>query len=129
MVSPEMRKLIGSQVENKIGQTSDDLKYWCLKEKDVFNSDETRLIIHLHSNCALAKRGEIEIKHADLVREDNCMIITVTLRARRYGHISVPKINFKNAFRSYPIRGLADDISGVVYRSTAKGPHGLCTIL
>ena len=37
------------------------------------------------------------------------------------GHIHTPFLIFTNSQRSYPIRGLRDNVHGVAYRSQAKG--------
>lgn len=121
MVSPAKRELIDRQVAFHIGQLSRDLKSGLLREEDIFNSDETHFIIHLHNNRTLSKRGDTEIKYADVVSGDDGMTMMVTLGGGCDGHMGVPMIIFKNAFRSYPIRGLCDDIPGVTYRSTPKG--------
>lgn len=120
MVSPAKRELIDRQVAFHLGQLSRDLRSGSLREEDIYNSDETHFVVHLHSNRTLARRGENEVKYADVVSGDDGMTMMVTLGGGRDGTMPVPLMIFKNLSRSYPIRGLNDDVPGVAYRSSPK---------
>lgn len=120
MVSPGRCEIIDRQLKFHIGQLYRDLKYGSLNEEDIFNSDETHFVIYLHRNHTLAKRGEKEIKYADVLSGGDGMTMMVTLGGGSDGTMDVPLMILKNVSRSYPIRGLSDDVPGVSYRSSPK---------
>lgn len=120
MVSPAKRELIDRQVAFHLGELAREFQSGDIREEDIFNSDETHFIVHLHSNRTLAVRGETKIKYADVVSGDDGMTMMVTLGGRCMESV-IPMMIFKNPSRSYPIRGLPDDIPGVSYRSGPKG--------
>lgn len=120
LVSPVNLELTDRQDASHIGQLSCDLKSGLLKKEEIFNSDETSFILHLHNKQTLSKNGGTEMKYANLVSGDDSMTLMIALGGGCGCHIKVPMIIFENVFRSYPIRELCDDIPSVTYSSTSK---------
>lgn len=110
------------------GHLSRDLKSGSIREEDIFTSDETDLDIPVQRNHTLVTRGETEITYADVVSGEDGMKMMVTLGCGHEVCMNVPLIIFKNPFRPYSNRCLADDLPGVEYRSGSTGFYGLCSI-
>ena len=52
---------------------------------------------------------------------DESMTIVVRILGGHRATIEAPMLNFSNENRSYPIRGLVDNILGISYRTGPKG--------
>ena len=65
--------------------------------------------------------GQEEVKYADAVSGGEGMTMVVRIIGGRDAKVEAPFMVFKNANRSYPIRGVPDGICGVSYRSGPKG--------
>lgn len=76
--------------------------------------------MHLHSSCALAVRGETNIKYAEVVSGYDGVDMMVILGGRCMESIT-SMILFRNAARFYAIRKFLDDIYRIWYRSGLKG--------
>lgn len=121
LISPAKLEIIHRKVAYHLGELARDFRSGRLHEQDLFNADETHCVIHLHNSRTLAKRGESEVKYADVVSGDEGMTLMVLLGGGCNAQMGVPMIIFKNASRSYPIRGVQDDTPGITYRSSPKG--------
>lgn len=94
------------------GELDDDL---------VLNMDETHFIVNMDDGKTLDVKGATSVKYHDVVNGGEGMTMVVTLRGGASARLEVPMLIFQNETRSYPMRGLADDVPGVTYRT---GPRG-----
>ena len=91
------------------------------KEDDVENADEMHFVIDMENGRTLGFSGQEEVKYADAVSGGEGMTMVVRISGGCDAKMEAPFMVFKNANRSYPIRGVPDDICGVSYRSGPKG--------
>ena len=61
------------------------------------------------------------MKYAEVVFGGESMTMVVRISGGRRATNEAPMLIFSNENRSYPIRGLIDDIPGVSYRTGLKG--------
>lgn len=66
------------------------------------------------------RRGAEELRYADVTSGGEEMTILVRLSGGPSAIIEPPLIIFTNKNRIYPIRGVPDNVSGVVYRTESK---------
>ncbi|KAG0620447.1 hypothetical protein M758_4G216500 [Ceratodon purpureus] len=85
------------------------------------NLDETHFVINLDNGKTLEFRGDTSVKYTDVVSGGESMTLVVRISGGRRSTIEAPMIIFTNENRSYPIRGLIDNVPGVTYRSGPKG--------
>jgi len=91
-----------------------------LKEEDVFNAGETHFVIDQHNDKTLGRRGDDEVKYADVVSGDEGMTMMVLIAGGPQATICPPFLIFKNPNSFYPIRGVPDVAPGVSYRTGPK---------
>ena len=78
--------------------------------------------MNMDNGRTLRFSGESEVKYADVVLGGEGMTMVVRIGGGRNARIEeAPFIGFKNSGRSYPIRGLPDNVPGISYRSGRKG--------
>jgi DDE superfamily endonuclease len=82
--------------------------------------DETHLHINMDNGRALAEIGDRHVKYLDVVSGGHGMAMMVRLLGGAGGMIANPFIIFQNESRSYPIRQVPYNFSGVSYRSQQK---------
>jgi hypothetical protein len=90
-------------------------------EDYIENIDETHFVINFQNGRTLGFRGDVEKKYADVVNGGEAMTMVVRITGGRRGKLEVPMMIFSNPNRSYPIRGVEDNVPGVSYRSAPKG--------
>ena len=66
-------------------------------------------------------RREQVIKYTDVVFEEEVMTSVVQVTRGVRAKIKAPMVIFTNSNKSYPIRGIADNIPQVIYQSRSKG--------
>ena len=115
--SPRKMLFIEKQVAHHLGVLARQFRSGELKGDDVENADETHFVIDMDNGRTLGFSGQEEVKYADAVSGGEEMTMVVRISSGRDAKIEA----FKNANRSYPIRGVPDDICGVSYRSGPKG--------
>lgn len=120
-VSPAKQEVIEREVAFHLGQLRRDFQSGSIHEENVFNADETHFKIDTNDGKTLAMRGDEHIRFSDVVSGDDGMTMMLLLGGCPAAHMGMPFIVFKNGNSSYPIRGVADDVPGVCYRSQAKG--------
>lgn len=126
LMSPAKREVINRKISYHLGQLRRDFLAGHINECDIFNADETHVVIHLKSNKTLAVRGDTAVKYADVVSGDEGMTLLVTLRGGPNAGLEPSFIIFKNVSRSYPIRGVDDNVPGITYRSSPKAWMDAC---
>lgn len=92
-----------------------------LDENWVENVDETHFVIDFDNGKTLGFGGEAQVKCADVVSGGEGMTMVVRISGGPSAHIHPPMMIFTNADRSYPVRGVADTVPGVCYRTGPKG--------
>lgn len=85
------------------------------------NMDETHLIIDMKRPRILGFRGEGTLKYADVVSGGESMTLVLRISGGANAKLHPAFLIFQNDRRSHPIRGVADDVPGVSYRSSPKG--------
>ena len=85
------------------------------------NIDETHLIIDMKKPRVLGFKGEGSLKYADVVSGGESMTLALRISGGVDSRLHPPFLIFQNDRRSYPIRGVDDNIPGVCYRSSPKG--------
>ena len=78
-------------------------------------------MINMDNGRTLSFSGESEVKYADVVSGGEGVTIMVRLSGGRDARVQNTFMVFKNSSRSYPIRGVPDDIPGILYGSGQKG--------
>lgn len=66
----------------------------------------------------LGFKGDKEVRYADVCSGGESMTMVLRLSVRG---IEIPFMIFQNKGRNYPIRGVPDDVPGVIYRTGPKG--------
>jgi hypothetical protein len=120
-VSPEKREFIDRSCVYHLGIVKRAFENGDLKEEMVENWDETHFVINLDNGKTLGLIGEKSIKYADVVSGGEGMTMLVRITGGPSACIQPPLMIFQNSNRSYPIRGVPDDVPGVCYRTQPKG--------
>ena len=120
-LSPEKQCFIEKTVAHHLGVVKRGFDTGELNEDFVFNMDETHFVINVDNGKTLGFRGDEDVKYADVVSGGESMTMVVLISGGYKASILTPMMIFKNENRAYPIRGLSDNVPGVVYRS---GPRG-----
>lgn len=92
-----------------------------LEEDNIENADETHFLIDVDNWSTLGFPGESEVKYAEAFSGREGMAMFVPTSGGRDAKIEALFMVFKNANKSFPIRGIPDDVPGVSYRSVPKG--------
>jgi DDE superfamily endonuclease len=104
-----------------LGQIQRDFVPGALDENMVENMDETHFIVNMDDGKTLGFRGDEECKYMDTVSGGEGMTMVLRITGGPNAAIQPPMMIFQNDARSYPIRGVPDDVPGVSYRSGPKG--------
>lgn len=94
------------------GELNDDL---------IENADETHCVINMNNGKTLRFIGDEHLKHMDVISGGDAMTIVIKVGGGRRASIQPPMVLFKNGNHSCPIHPVADDVSGLCYRTSAKG--------
>ena len=121
MVSKEKMEYIEREVAYHLGRLSREFTDGTLDEGLVENIDETHFIINMDNGRTLGFAGDNNVKYADVVSGGEGMTMVVRITGGPYARIEPPMIIFCNSKRSYPIKGVADNVPGVSYRTQPKG--------
>ena len=78
-------------------------------------------VFNMDNGKTLAFIGDKEVKYADVVSGGEPITMMVRITGGKNSMICPPMLIFKNQNRSYPIRGVADNVPGVCYRSSPRG--------
>lgn len=120
-VSKKKKEYIEKCTAFHLGELKRAFECGDLNEDLIENADETHCVINLDNSKTLGFIGDNEVKYMDVVSGGDPMTIMMRVSGGVRASIQPPMIIFKNASRSYPIRGVADDVPGVCYRSSPKG--------
>ncbi|RLN69414.1 hypothetical protein BBJ28_00022260 [Nothophytophthora sp. Chile5] len=120
-LSPEKQMYIEKEVAVHLGKVKRGFESGVLNEDTIENIDETHFIIDFDNGKTLDFSGVKQIKYADVVSGGEGMTMVVRISGGPAARIMPPMMIFTNMSRSYPIRGVPDDVVGVTYRSGPKG--------
>lgn len=120
-VSPKKQLQIDRTIAFHLGFLKRAFESGELNEDTVENADETHFVFNLDNGKTLAFIGDREVRYADVVSGGQPITMMVRITGGKHATICPPMIVFQNMKRSYPIRGLEDNIPGVCYRSSPKG--------
>lgn len=84
------------------------------------NVDETHFVINMDNGRSLGFRGDSTVKYANVVAGGESITLVVRISGGRQSMIEAPMIIFTNSNRTYPIRGIDDNIPGVCYLTSPK---------
>lgn len=121
MVSPEKELLIEKSVAFHLGELKRGFESGLLNETRIENADETHFVFNMDNGKTLGLKGDRHVKYADVVSGGDPITMMVRLTGGPNARIDPPILIFKNDNRSYPIRGVPDNVPGVCYRSQPKG--------
>lgn len=121
LLSPAKELFIEKEVAYHLGQIAREFWSNSVDENDIGNADETHFLINVDNCRTLGFSGDVSVKYADVVSGGEGITMVVRLSGGRDSKIESPFMVFQNASRSYPIRGVADNVPGVSYRSGPKG--------
>lgn len=118
---PELTEAGNALMEKRVAyhlgglKRSYDAKRWT--NETMRNFDETHLLQAMERQKMLAEKGTTCVKALEVVSGSKGFSGVLVL-----GEEILPSmVIFQNDLRSYPIRGIADDIDGITYRSAPKG--------
>ena len=120
-VSREKQLYIEKSVAFHLGQVCRDFAFGDLDEECVENMDETHFVINMDNGRTLGFKGDGDVKYADVVSGGEKMTMVVRISGGPRSIVETPMMIFCNNNRSYPMRGLPDDVPGVSYRTGPKG--------
>ena len=121
MVSKEKKIFLERSVAHYLGQVSRAFQKGELDENMVDNCDETHFVVNMDNGRTLGFKGDSQVKYADVVSGGEGMTMMVRITGGTGASIEPPMMIFANGNRSYPIRGIPDDVPGVSYRTQPKG--------
>lgn len=120
-LSPEKTVLLEKEIAAHLGRLKKGFQCGDLREEDISNADETHFVINMDNGKTLGVCGDQEVRYADVTSAGEGMTLVVRLSGGPAARIEPPLIIFMNKNRSYPIRGVMDNIPGVAYRTGPKG--------
>lgn len=120
-VSPARQLQIDRSIAYHLGVLKRGFDSGEFNEDTIENADETHFVFNLDNGKTLAFIGDREVRYADVVSGGQPITMMVRLTGGKNATICPPMLVFQNVNRSYPIRGLDDNIPGVCYRSSPKG--------
>lgn len=120
-LSPAKQLEVEQEVARHLGKMKKGFESGEYDENHMSNADETHFIINMDNGKTMGFCGDKEVKYADVTSGGEGMTMLIRLSGGRKARIEPPLMIFKNKTRSYPIRGVPDDVPGVAYRS---GPRG-----
>ena len=115
--SPAKIERLEKQVAYHLGVMARGFRSGELNEDCIENVDETHFVIDVDNGRTLGFSGKSEVKYADAVSGGEGMTMVVCLSVGMEAKIQPPFMVFKNGNRSFRIRGVPDNVSGVSYRS------------
>lgn len=119
--SPAKIEYIERTVAFHLGELQRGFQSGELDEDSMENVDETHFIIDMNNGMSLGFSGDECVKFADVVSGGEGMTMIVRITGGKHAEIAAPFMIFQNKDRNYPIRGCADDVPGVSYRTQPKG--------
>lgn len=108
---------------NKIGFDSSELV-----EDMVENANETHFQINKDIGATLRFTGNQAVKHADVLSGGQPITMMVRISGGANVMLHTPMLIFQNQNRSYPIRGVKDNIPGVFLSNLLEGMDECCDL-
>lgn len=119
-VSPAKLEFIEKTVAFHLGQIKREFAAGTLQEDMIENVDETHFLINMDNGRTLGFAGDEKVKYADVVSGSEGITMIIRITGGKNAYIEPPFLVFKNANRSYPVRGVPDNVPGVSYRTSPK---------
>lgn len=113
--------LIEKEVAYHLGQLKKGFERGELEEDCIENEDETHFVLNMDNGRTLGLKEEESVKYSDFVSDGDPITMMVRFTGGKNASIQPCMLIFKNQNRSYPIRGIPDNVPGVCYRSSPKG--------
>eukprot|EP00737_Agarophyton_chilense_P003809 gb/GEZJ01004563.1/.p1 GENE.gb/GEZJ01004563.1/~~gb/GEZJ01004563.1/.p1 ORF type:complete len:146 (-),score=13.63 gb/GEZJ01004563.1/:648-1085(-) len=120
MILTGKQEKIEREVAYHLGVLSGDFRSNRLREDDIFNADETLFCMNVDMHKTLALAGDTNFRYADVVSGDDGITMMVLMSGGASAALGTPLLIFKNADKNYPIRSLANEVLGMVYRTGPK---------
>ena len=120
-MSAAKQLFIEKEVAFHLGTFNREFETGAIDENYVENTDETHFTINMDNGRTLGFSGESEVKYADVFSGGEGVTMMVCLNGGRDASVQNTFMVFKISSRSYPIRGVPDDIPRISYRIGPKG--------
>jgi hypothetical protein len=120
MLSPDKTKEIHREIARHIAELNRQFDSRLLEEAAVENGDETHVMVNVDNGRCLAAIGDADVNYADVVSGGMGMILFVRLSGGATSVIMPGFVIFQSA-GAYPVRGVEDTVSGVLYRVDPEG--------
>ena len=120
-LSPEKTILLEKQIASHLGRLKKGFQSGHLREDYISNADETHFFINMYNRKTFNVCWNQEVRYADVTSSGEGMTLIVILIGGPVARIENPLIIFMNKNRSYPMRGVLDNIPRVGYRTGRKG--------
>ncbi|KAE9040393.1 hypothetical protein PR001_g7088 [Phytophthora rubi] len=101
---------IEKQVASHLGELQRGFESGIYDENTMENIDETHFVVDFDNGKTLGFGGENKVKYADVVSGGDGMTMVVRISGGPSAHLLPPMMIFSNDARSYPIRGVSDDV-------------------
>lgn len=84
------------------------------------NVGEIHFVVNFHNGLTLCFQGDNTHKYVDVVSGGPAMTMVVRIMGSCCRKIMAPMMIFTNPHRSYPICGVQDNLSGLLYQIASK---------
>jgi len=119
---------IERQVASHLGELQRGFESGIYDENTMENIDETHFVVDFDNVKTLGFGGENKVKYADVVSGGDGMTMVVRISGGPSAHLLPPMMIFLNDARSYPIRGVSNDVDGVCLSHGTEGMDGQTAI-
>jgi hypothetical protein len=119
---------IERQVASHLGELQRGFESGIYDENTMENIDETHFVVDFDNVKTLGFGGENKVKYADVVSGGDGMTMVVRISGGPSAHLLPPMMIFSNDARSYPIRGVSNDVDGVCLSHGTEGMDGQTAI-
>lgn len=121
LASPKKERSIRKVIAYHLGGLKEAFDSGDLDPSLQSNVDETHILIDERSGKILSVKGAKDVKLMDVVSGTEGVTIALTIiGGDKSAHVGAPMLIFKNKERSYPMRGVPDNVEGATYRTQAK---------
>lgn len=115
MVSAATQDKIELEVAFHPGQLTSDFCSNQISENDLYNADKTNFTTNIDDHRTLALVGQKNVRCADVVSGDDFKTMMVLIASGTNARFEASMLIFKKTVKHYPIRGLQNNVSGVIY--------------
>lgn len=119
--SPEKILCVEKEVAFHMGFLRRGFDSGRFREEDMEVADEIHFVFNMDNGKTLGLGGCSDFEYADVASGGESLTMMVRISGGPAAIVEVPFIVFKDENRSYPIKGVPDNVPGVCYRSQPKG--------